>query len=213
MTGQPRREDEGRTQRLRLFVAIELPESWLASLQKLMDELKTAFARDLVTREARLRWVRPEGIHLTLKFLGEVQQERLTDIESALAAAVSTAPNINIELGATGTFGRSPRVLWVGLSGDMRALSDLAVRVDAACASAGFEREKRPLAPHLTLARLPDDLAQAPRSGIAEIAIGRSPPRAPSFKVHHVSLMRSHLGPGGARYEHLARFPPSSSPG
>ena len=105
----------------------------------------------------KLRWVRPEGIHLTLKFLGNVEEHRVPSITDALAKATE-AFELTIQPSGVGGFGgRRIRVVWVGLEGDVERLAALATRVDEACGALGFERERRPFAAHLTLARVPDE--------------------------------------------------------
>jgi 2'-5' RNA ligase len=194
----------GREPRSRLFVAVELPETWVAGLTELQTELRRG-----LDPAVRLRWVRPEGVHLTLKFIGEVTAATRDNIEAALAKAVPKAPRLRLESGSLGTFGgrRLPRVLWLGLGGDIKGLLELAERVDSDLHAIGFARETRPLAPHLTLARVTVGFVSAVGPAL-ELAIARiSPPVLPAFDVEQVSLMRSHLGPGGARYERLAAFP------
>jgi 2'-5' RNA ligase len=209
MTQRPPPRDTAREPRLRLFVAIELPQAWLDAFAALIEQMKVALARDPLTTDARLRWVRPEGIHVTLKFLGEVAESRLGTIESALATAAPASPGPRIALGKPGSFGRPPTVVWLGVDGDLKALTDLAERVDAAVATTGFERERRPFAPHLTLARLPDQLRADVRNRVAAIASSFPHPAVSTFEAQRVSLMRSFLGPGGARYERVSAFPPA----
>jgi 2'-5' RNA ligase len=198
---------------LRLFVAIDLPETWREALSVVQQEL----AAQLETpRTARLRWVRPEGIHLTLKFLGNLPTLQLQHLQTVLAEAVPRPPNITLSLGDPGFFmfrgggGREAvRVIWVGVRGATRELEALAAAVDAACATLGVKRERRGFTPHLTLARVPDETlidAQDMRAAIARIETLECPP----LTVRQVTLMRSHLGPGGARYERIAAFPPDA---
>lgn len=185
---------------LRLFVAVDLPPQVREALGRLQSELKRL---DL----ARLRWVRPEGVHLTLKFLGETPARRLVGVEAALAGAVR-GPPFRLALGPPGTFGdrRGPRVLWLDIAGEVERLRALQAAVETALADAGFPPEERDFAPHLTLARVP----QPPPPGTAESierALGSVTPPAAEFLVSEVVLMRSRLQPGGAVYERLAVFP------
>ena len=206
-----RGRDEGES--LRLFVAVELPETWRQALGASQERLRARLAAD--GSELRLRFVRPESVHLTLKFLGETPSGRLGAIESALSLAVAEAPNVRLELGRIGSFSdrRAPRVVWAGVGGDTRAFALLAERIETRLAAAGFGRERRGFQPHLTLARLPETLSAAQRAYVAQ-ASGEGSIAAPEpFVVEQVSLMRSRLGPGGARYECIARFPPSNDAG
>jgi RNA 2',3'-cyclic 3'-phosphodiesterase len=195
---------EPREASLRLFVAVELPESWLSGLGTLQDELRVRMGPAVA-----LRWVRPEGIHLTLKFIGQVPAGLRSQLEAVLAAAVPAPPGIRIELAAPGTFGERGRVrvVWAGLEGDITRLRELAGKIDAATSSAGIARERRPLAPHLTLARVPEDLTGASAALLAAAIDTTHVPRLPALEIERVSLMQSHLGPGGARYDRLAVFP------
>jgi 2'-5' RNA ligase len=203
------RTEAEREQRLRLFVAVELPEPWHDGLSQLMDEMKAALAADATTKGVRVRWVRPEGIHLTMKFLGETPESKLDAVKRALVRAVPAPPGIRLQIGRAGSFSdrRAPRVVWAGVEGQTKELAALAERVDTWLASAGYARELRGFTPHLTLARLPEDLSQAERQAVAAATNGFVIPHLEPFTVDKVSLIQSHLGPGGARYERLAAFP------
>ncbi len=204
-------ENEGRQERPRLFVAIDLPDEWKQGLSELQDAMRAAltpaFGND--GGAPRLRWTRPEGIHLTLKFLGETPAARVPAIDAALASAVPDAPGFTLGLGRAGSFSdrRAPRVILATLSGETEPLRLLAERIDTWLASAGFQRERRSFQPHLTLARLPNDLSQPVRQRIADLTNAVPLPQLDAFRVERVILMRSYLGPGGARYEHVATFP------
>jgi 2'-5' RNA ligase len=190
---------------LRLFVACELPgeaKEALAAVQRLLQE----HGAD------GLRWVRPEGIHLTLKFLGQAPARRLEAIERALAGAVQEPFKFSVELGRLGSFGGSTglRVVWVGLEGELEALSGLAARVERALEPLGFPRERRPFAAHLTLARVKESASPQDRRRLFELVRSLELPPLPRVILEAVSLMQSTLEPGGARYQCLARFPKAS---
>jgi 2'-5' RNA ligase len=196
---------------LRLFVAIEMPEAWKEAFKRVQKDVQTALDREPDLSGVRVRWVRPEGIHLTLKFLGEVPASRLERITWGLESAVPEPPGFELALGRIGSFSdrRAPSVIWAGIQDqplNQSKLGKLVEQVETWMASAGFPHEKRAFAPHLTLARLPERLEPALRQRIAEVTAGFSPEAQP-FTVDTVSLMRSHLGPGGARYERLAAYP------
>ena len=185
---------------LRLFVACELPDELKRALGRLQDDLRR-LGLD------RLRWVRPEGIHLTLKFLGDVEASRVEEITAALSSAVAPF-ELRLWPAAVGSFGGPRlRVVWVGLEGGVEELAALAGRVEAALEPLGFPRERRPFAAHLTLARVPDDVPSAERRQIASLIERYRPPSLPAATMRQASLIRSHLGPRGARYERLASFP------
>jgi 2'-5' RNA ligase len=172
--------------------------------------MRHAFSADPRTAGVRLRWVRPEGVHLTLKFIGEVDADRLPVIEAQLALAVPEMPSITLQLGRAGAFSdrRSPRVIWAGVySGQAERLQRLAKSVETWLAAAGIPRDRRGFIAHLTLARLSNDLSDDQRRRVAELTAGVEQPQLPAFTIERLSLMRSHIGPGGARYERLAAFP------
>lgn len=193
---------------LRLFVACELPDEarqGLAAVQQLLRE-----------RGADgLRWVRPEGIHLTLKFLGQVQARRLEAIERALGRAVRDPFRLSVRLARLGSFGGSAglRVVWVGLEGDVQPLAGLATRVERALEPMGFSRERRPFAAHLTLARVREGVSPRDRRQLFELIRAVELPLLPVATLDTVSLMQSTLEPGGAVYRCLARFPRPTATG
>jgi 2'-5' RNA ligase len=172
--------------------------------------MRHALSADPRTAAVRLRWVRPEGVHLTLKFIGEVAADRLPVIEAQLALAVPEMPSITLQLGRAGAFSdrRSPRVIWAGVySEQAERLQRLAKSVETWLAAAGIPRDRRGFIAHLTLARLSNDLSDDQRRRVAELTAGVEQPQLPAFTIERLSLMRSHIGPGGARYERLAAFP------
>ncbi len=192
---------------LRLFVACELPSEALEALGRIQAELRELGA-------GRLRWVRPEGIHLTLKFLGAVAPDKAQRVTDALAAAIVEPFTLALRFDRLGSFGGRMRlrVIWVGLAGDVEELSALAETVEKALGPLGFPRESRPFAPHLTLARVPDEMGIEERSRLADLVAAyrlseMSCPPGPSITVSEVALMQSLLLPGGARYEQRAAFP------
>jgi 2'-5' RNA ligase len=197
----------------RLFVAIELPEAWKEGLESLQEHMRAAL-RARFGDAVRPRWVRPESIHLTLKFLGATLPSRLAAIEEALRLAVPDAPGLTLSLGRAGSFAerRAPRVILATVAGETERLGQLATRIETRLAAAGWPRERRSFHPHLTLARMPDGIEDATRRLVAEVTGACPPPSVPAFRVDHVSLMRSHLGPGGARHERLAAYPVDATP-
>lgn len=188
-------------QSLRLFVAVDLPGEVREALGRLQGGLKS---HDL----SHLRWVRPQGIHLTLKFLGETPAGRVAAITTALAGATGGRRSFRLALGEPGTFGnrRGPRVLWLDVIGDIEPLRELQAAVEEALVEVGFPPEDRRFSPHLTLARVPQPARPGTGERIAQALRAVTPPRA-EFDVREVVLMRSTLQPGGAVYERLAAFP------
>jgi RNA 2',3'-cyclic 3'-phosphodiesterase len=134
------------SERIRSFVAIDVAPPVLKALQELREELARV--------KADVRWVRAEGLHATLKFLGAVEPPRLEEVHTTLLAAAGAQVAVRVRahgLGAFPTLHR-PRVLWVGLEGE--GLLEMARRIDAALEPLGFEREKRGFTPHITLGRV-----------------------------------------------------------
>jgi 2'-5' RNA ligase len=190
---------------LRLFIACELPQDIRQALARIQADLKRDGAERL------LRWVRPEGVHLTLKFLGAVPRSDVDKLQQALALAIEPF-SLTVRPATIGTFGGARvRVVWAGLDGDVEALSALAQRVDAAVAPLGFEREQRPFAAHLTLARVRDQAGDEERRRLALQVRGYRMPPLPSMTLSEVALMESRLGPGGSSYHRLAAFPVASA--
>lgn len=138
---------------LRLFAALTLPEALvdrLISVQRILDDRWPARS---------VRWVRREQLHLTMRFYGNVPPEQTPALTEALrAACVETRP-LSLALAGLGAFPnpRRPRVLWVGVTGDLESLERLEQRIQSATAAFGDHRETRPFQPHLTLGRIADD--------------------------------------------------------
>lgn len=178
----------------RAFVAIALPEGSRQAIAGLLDQLHRADSRRTV------RWVRPEGVHLTLQFLGETPEALVEALQSVLSTAAARHQSFRLRLGGLGSFPNSPsrraRVLWVGLEGETEALAGLQRDVAAALETIGFVPEPRAFSPHLTLGRVPGGNAD-----VREL-YGRVswPAGASEFSALGVSLMQSRLLPQGAQY-------------
>ena len=188
-------------QRQRLFVAVVLPGSWIASLEAAQRELRDA--------ALPLRFVRPEGIHLTLHFLGATAESRLASLDEALRRATAAARPHGLVLGAPGSFGgpRRPRVVWAGVDGQTGLLQQLHRAIGRELSAAAFPVEQRPFHPHLTLARVPEHTSHSDASRIAAAVENLRLAPVPRLDVANVVLIESHLERGGARYDHLAVHP------
>lgn len=190
---------------LRLFVACELPDD----TRRAFGEIQQTLRRDPIERV--LRWVRPEGIHLTLKFLGSVPDENVRGITDALAAAIEPF-ELHVRPAHLGTFGGSRvRVVWVGLDGDVDGLAALAERVEGAVEALGFARERQPFTGHLTLARVREQASVAERREVAALIKRTGIPDLQSMALREVSLIESVPGGGGSEYLRLAAFPEPAS--
>jgi 2'-5' RNA ligase len=183
---------------MRTFIAIEIPEGIKQEMAKAQEKLKAS--------GVEAGWTRPEGIHLTLKFLGDVPEAKVPDIRAALTGAVQNTGAFDLAVAGAGAFpnGKNARVAWLGVTGDLDRLSTLQARVEDAMEKVGFGREDRPFTPHLTLARIKyirsRDRWLATLESIKDI-------RLPGFTVEHVRLMKSELRPSGAVYTEMAVVP------
>lgn len=181
---------------MRTFIAIEIPAEIKKEMAKVQDELKRS--------GADAGWTRPEGIHLTLKFLGEVPETKIEEIKNALTRAAEATSRFRLKIAGAGAFPnpKNPRVVWLGVSGDIDNLSALQGSVEESMTAMGFDREERAFSPHLTLARIkylrPRYSWQTAIDGIKDI-------RLAEFDVDHVSLMKSDIKPSGAVYTEISR--------
>ncbi|MFQ5694766.1 MAG: RNA 2',3'-cyclic phosphodiesterase [Terriglobia bacterium] len=181
---------------MRLFVALELTEEVHAALRALVGRLKRS--------QADARWVRPEGMHLTLKFMGETAEEKLAGVKQALAGVRSPQP-VRAAFRTVGYFPneRQPRVFWVGVQASDN-LAALAADIEAGLAALGVKREQRAFRPHLTLARFKSGRGlPALKKEIAAL-------EATEFGALETSafhLFQSKLSPQGAQYMKLTSFP------
>ncbi len=184
---------------MRAFVAIDLADEVRSALAHEQARLKAACGYN-----RNIRWTRPEGLHLTLKFLGEIEKVQATSVIAALQELGGFDP-FQVEVRDFGFFpgARRPRVFWVGLQAPA-ALNELAARVETALEPVGFPREHRPFKPHLTLARF--DCLQSPVVLTAAIT-SSSDGSFGQFEVSEFFLFESRLRPGVAEYFKLARFP------
>jgi 2'-5' RNA ligase len=180
---------------MRLFLAVEIPDSIRTELRGLQERLKSVWPG--------WRWVRPEGIHLTLRFLGEVSADRDVLSREAWKRAAALSEPFVLRLGGIGRFPRGgrPRVLWIGIEelGGGTQLEELAEGLEAAARESGFEPSMRSFRAHLTLARAGRGERPAWQEGIAVDQSGE-------FRVDRLVLFRSQLHPSGARYTALEHF-------
>lgn len=188
------------TETLRLFIAIDLS----AEVKTLLGELQA----QLRQHTDAVRWSDPAGTHLTLKFLGSTPATRLDAIVEGLRRVVTSHAAFQLETTGLGVFpnARRPRVLWLGISGDLPALQELQSEVELQIAPLGFPTEDRAFSPHLTLGRSVKDPAPAQLASIRHALEQTKAPPAIKWDVSEVVLMRSELLPRGPRYtavEHM----------
>ncbi len=180
---------------MRLFVALDLSDSVRAAIVKFSEELRVEFPS--------ARWARNEGIHVTLKFIGEVQDERIPQIDNSLSM-VNAATPVEMNFRRAGFFPdeRRPRVFWIGIDGTPN-LAEIAEQIEAHLEPLGIARESREFKPHLTLARISES------HGIEKLrdALRRMGPiEFGSVCTNEMHLYRSELGRGGAKYTRLKTF-------
>jgi 2'-5' RNA ligase len=189
---------------VRLFVTVEAPEAWRAEAVAQQEALLDALPPD--TREA-LRVVSAELMHVTLRFLGEVEEEIVAPLQTALGRVA--APEIALTLARAGTFG-APASIWavyLGIEGDLDALRALAAGVEEVVASLGLPREARPLTAHLTLARVRRSATAEARRAVDAAVGDLAPPPPRPHVARGIALVRSYLGGAEPRYEVLSRHP------
>ena len=186
---------------MRLFAALEIPAGVRDNLAALVQELR---ALTQEARDNRPRWARAENLHVTLKFIGEIEQAKLEGIRGALAA-VRSERLVDLAFRGLGFFPneRHPRVFWAGIEASEN-LKTLAADIDRSLEAFGVARERRAFAPHLTLARFePPGLHEKLRPAIQrEIAREFG-----SLHTHAFHLVESRLKSSGAEYTRIATFP------
>jgi 2'-5' RNA ligase len=193
-------------QPIRSFIAIDLPEDVRREAGRISERLQQGIYG--------VKWVEPKNLHLTVKFLGGVEPEILERIKDTVGPIATRYEPIEIELAGAGSFpprGR-PRVIWLGVNGQLDQLAALAKNIETALEPLGFEPEGRKFSPHLTLGRVkqgrrkkrgPEPNPGQLRGRILELADAR----AGQFLVNELVLFQSVLSPAGPTYTPLARFP------
>jgi 2'-5' RNA ligase len=174
---------------IRCFIAIDIPSEIKSKVSVLQDSLKRS--------GASIAWTKPEGIHLTLKFLGDIDQQKIPDLIGSMESAAKDAKPFVVVAEGVGCFPnpRRPRVLWVGLNGG-EALISLQDRVEASVEPLGFDREQRRFHPHLTLGRVRNPFGvERVVTELERLGYSRQ-----EFMVNEVRLMKSDLQPTGAVY-------------
>jgi len=181
---------------IRAFIAFELPAHIVQTAEVLQQKL--------MGDGLKLKWVRPKNIHLTLKFFGELPTDRIDSVTNAMTNAVQDRMPATLTLQGLGVFPnlRRPRVLWMGLCGELEQLRGIQGALEENLAAEGFEKDRRPFRPHLTLARMPDRL-NTRRLPLALEATGDYAPEF--FECGELVLFQSRLNPRGAIYTPLAR--------
>ena len=183
---------------IRSFLAIDLPEATRQALGTVQKHLKQS--------ATGVRWVKPSSIHLTLKFLGNIHPAQVEDIARAVAQEIRDHPPITLRAAGLGAFPsrRKPRVIWIGMEGEVQRLNGIQARIENALEPFGFVREKRGFRPHLTIGRVKDRRYLQPLID-AMATLDMEPFN--SFDADEIILYKSDLRPTGAIYTKLHRMP------
>lgn len=182
---------------MRLFIALDLPEQVRKAAAEIIARLKPY--------GADVKWVRPENLHVTLKFLGEVKPELVSEIGQALEGACVGQGPLELSLSEVGAFPKPsrPKVVWLSMAGQVDELAALAKRVEQARGPLGFEPEARAFKTHLTIGRLRRPRKGKPRPSPVELArelAAMDGPHGPEFIADTVALIKSDLRPTGPIY-------------
>jgi 2'-5' RNA ligase len=181
----------------RIFCAVEVPETIQQHAADRISALRRAVP------EARVSWERPEKMHITIKFLGEIDRSQTAAVSAAAASAASGLPPFDLVANEAGSFGKrgQPQVLWIGIGDPTGRLTTLQTQLEAECEKEGFSRDQRRFHPHLTLARI------RAKEGARELEkehnwIVWEPVQ---FEVSELLVIESELGPSGSHYSTVSR--------
>ena len=181
---------------IRAFIAIETPESAKSTIKSIQDKLRPI-------KDAKVTWVRPQGIHLTLKFLGDIKKSQIPEISDCLRKCAKAVPPFELTSTTCGAFPgfRNPRVLWVGLDGG-QPLIQLQLDIRKSLEQLGFDTDNKDFHPHLTVGRVKSIESNSNLPGIfKEITFSQF-----VWQAFEVRLMSSILKPSGAEYEVIERY-------
>ena len=178
---------------IRSFLAVKLPAPLKEELERVQNRLRSELPK--------LAWVKPSGMHLTVKFFGDIELDQVEEIQEYVQRVVQRLTCFSLEVQGLGVFPniRMPRVLWAGISGEAEILSRLVYDLDEALETLGFPKEGKPFNPHLTLARIKSqgrevgEVLEKKKLLVPAVAIG-------SIDVTQVSLFKSELRPSGSVY-------------
>jgi 2'-5' RNA ligase len=187
---------------LRSFIAIEIPSGIQSAIARGVDSLKNSLPKSLI------RWVAPENVHLTLKFLGDVSPTNLQHLAEVLKGEAASLETFFLSVGGIGAFpnARRARVIWIGLE-NPPALQELQRGLEAATAKLGYSVDDRPFSPHVTLGRVGQNVSSADsqliRSKLEATRLGI----LGTVRVDEVHIFKSDLRPGGSVYTHIFALP------
>ncbi len=187
---------------IRAFIAVPLPDVLLRELARLQRRLEER------APQRSVRWVRPESVHLTLKFLGDTPTDDLPGIEQALAAVARNAPASTFTVEEVGCFPNThrPRVVWVGVQEPTGRLAVLQDAIEEVMVPFGYEPEGRGFKPHLTLGRVRRKVRLNDVAQVGEVVAGTEVGQLAEVVADRFALIRSVLKPTGAEYTTLETF-------
>ena len=185
-----------------MFIAAPIPSPAKLVLSKVIEGLSGKISEGV-------RWVNPVGIHLTIKFLGNIPPEAVARITEAMGLAAAQVSPFQVRLWGLGTFRneKRPRVLWAGLDGDIDQLRELQEKSESALEALGFPIDRRSFNPHLTVGRVRDQVNEQTRLGIGSVLSSEEMEASEPWSVESVELIQTHFGPEGATYSTLASVP------
>jgi 2'-5' RNA ligase len=186
-------------EKVRSFIAIELPGELKLELTQLQARLKA-------DNQPRIKWVDPNGMHLTLKFLGNIAPAMIDQITEAMTEATQKVPPFNLDVQQLGAFPNLKRVqvVWLGLGGEIDKIKQLHQFIEANLARLGFAPEQRPLKPHLTLARVSNEASPDERQRFGELIASTKFETIQIIRVESINLIRSQLTREGAIYSQIS---------
>ena len=179
-------------EKIRAFIAIELPDEVKRALTQLQDKMKSG-------SQTTVRWTKPEDTHLTLQFLGDIDSALTGKITAAISEAVRGTHPFRLGINGMGVFPDPARVriIWVGLAGDLKILGQLQKHVTSALTTLGFAAEIRPFTPHLTLGRVRDNAGPLERQNLGRLVGSLVNESESRFSINSVYLFKSKLTPLG----------------
>jgi RNA 2',3'-cyclic 3'-phosphodiesterase len=191
---------------LRSFVAVEIPAEMQSALARCTAPLQKALPKPLI------RWVAPQNVHLTLKFLGDVSPANLERLAEALKVEAVAHETFTMSVDGLGAFPtpRRARVIWIGLEAPA-ALMALLRGVESVAARLGYASENRPFSPHLTIGRVGQNVSATDLQRIRTALEGTVVGALGTVRVEAVHIFKSDLKPGGPVYSHLYTLPMKST--
>lgn len=187
---------------IRSFIAIELPEEIRTELGQVQASLKTK-------EQTWMKWVNPDSIHLTLKFLGDIAADKVKEILEAMTESVSDIPAFHLQIQDLGVFPglKKIRVVWVGITGDLSSLRQIQNNIETNLSILGYPAEEREFTPHLTLGRVRFQIPSTEQQKFVTLLTSSKYKSAYEIKVGNINLMKSRLTSAGAIYTKIGSVP------